>query len=501
MGIIKREAFRATLISYAGLVLGYLNRFVLFILFLTTEQIGLLGLVLAVGLIFAQFSNLGMAYAVWRFQPFFINPEKRNYGFFQLAIYVNLVGVVLFSLIFYLLKEPICAYYVEKSALFIDYYYWTLPIGITVSFFLTMDNYLRNLHKNVISVVASELVVRIVTTVLICLFVWKQITFDQLLIIQSISYFLPLALLLAQLSRNRQVFWSVKDITVPNRFKRIIFSFSVYSYFNFIGVLLVVQLDTIMVASMLGLSEAGVFSIVINAVSGLQVPYRSLIRISSPFVSKYWKQRDMKAMQLLYARVSSIALVLGLLLFLMFWVNRNDIFGLLPMEYMDASPVFLLLAIGRLVDMYCGLNGSILITSKKFKSDLWFTGFLLTMVIILNLLLIPRFGIMGAAISTASAYVLYNIFRTLYLYKTYGLHPFKWNHLWILIGFIVVFAIADNAFEWVNGQLLRIFLKTSVTGIGSLCMLYYLRLDTDVRQYLENAVGKVREMRRRPTSK
>jgi hypothetical protein len=97
VGILQKDALRMTIVSYAGLLLGYLNKGVLFIIFLTTDQIGMLGLIVSLGLLFAQFSNLGMAYSVWRFFPFLMDKEKRNYGFFQLSMLVTLIGVVLFT--------------------------------------------------------------------------------------------------------------------------------------------------------------------------------------------------------------------------------------------------------------------------------------------------------------------------------------------------------------------------------------------------------------------
>ena len=45
MGIIKKDALRTMVLSYLGLILGYLNRGVFFILFLTSTQIGLINLI------------------------------------------------------------------------------------------------------------------------------------------------------------------------------------------------------------------------------------------------------------------------------------------------------------------------------------------------------------------------------------------------------------------------------------------------------------------------
>ena len=66
---LHKEAVRTMIITYLGLVLGYLNKGVLFILILSTEQIGLINLILGVGLLFAQFSNLGVINTIAKFLP------------------------------------------------------------------------------------------------------------------------------------------------------------------------------------------------------------------------------------------------------------------------------------------------------------------------------------------------------------------------------------------------------------------------------------------------
>ena len=139
MGIIQKDALRTMILSYLGLILGYLNRGVFFILFLTSAQVGLINLVISVGLLFAQCANLGTVYAVWKFFPFFRNKEKKNHGFLLLTSIIVSIGIVLFVIISILFKDAIHMHYQEKSKAFVEYYYWIIPIGIGNVFFLLFD--------------------------------------------------------------------------------------------------------------------------------------------------------------------------------------------------------------------------------------------------------------------------------------------------------------------------------------------------------------------------
>ena len=73
MGLVQKDALRTTLISSIGLVLGYVNKGLLFLLIFSTEQIGVVNLIFSLGVLFAQFSNLGSLYSIWKFFPFFKN--------------------------------------------------------------------------------------------------------------------------------------------------------------------------------------------------------------------------------------------------------------------------------------------------------------------------------------------------------------------------------------------------------------------------------------------
>ena len=124
----------------------------------------------------------------------------------------------------------------------------------------------------------------------------------------------------------------------------------------------------------------------------------------------------MDKMKDLYTRVSSVSLVVGLGLFLLVWVNVDFLFSFLKYEFKAGIWVFFFLMMGRLMDMFFGLNGSIFNTSKKYKYDVVFTLFLIFAVYYLNTIMIPLWGMSGAAISTALAFFVYNIGRMIFVY-------------------------------------------------------------------------------------
>jgi len=493
MGIVRKDAVKTSLISFSGLALGYVNKAILFILLFSQEQVGLINLILTVALLFGQLSNLGTVYATWRFFPFFRNAQKGHYGFLYLNVLLVLGGIAFFTFVAYLFQGPIVRFYSARSDLFVDYYFWIIPIGIANVFFLLFESYMRGLFQNVLPVFLNEIVLRILIFSLLCAFAFDIIDFNQFFIFHALVYFLPCSILLVHLLKQKELKFSFRSITVPKRFRKILMTFSLISYVNTLATMFVISLDAMMIASFLGLAATGIYTTIIYLSSALMVPYRAMVRVSSPLVAKYWKERDFASMQSLYEKTSSVGLLAGLTGFLLVLLPINELFSFIP-DYKSGIPVFIILMVGRLTDMYCGINGIIFSTSKKYRNDLIFTIILCTIVFVLNWFLIPIYGIAGAAISTSFAYLFYNVLRSYYVYHLFGLSPLNKNQFKVLGLFFVFLGLHYlMEFSGVWQQLpilLTIVFKEFLMILGFLTPIYLLNLEPEtvslVQKKLQN---------------
>jgi len=491
MGFIQKDALRTLIISYVGLILGYVNKGVLFVLILSTEQIGLVNLILSVGILFSQLTNLGTINSISKFLPFFKDNEYKKQSFLFHSLFIVLGGIILFTVITILLKDEISHFYSDKSALFVDYYYWIIPIGISNVLFLIFETYLRSIYKNIISVIVFEFLLRILVTILLVFLAFDIINFEVFFIIHGIIYFIPSLILFIYLIKSNEINFKRAPQKLSQKIKKIVFYYNLYSYSNTLGVMVVMTMDALMIAYFLGLKATGIYTTVIYLTNALQLPFKSLMRVSNPLVPQYWKEKNKTKLMHLYAKTSSISLVISLFIFLVIWLNIETIFSFLPKEYHEGIWVFLFLMIGRLVDMYFGLNGWILATSKKYKYDIIFTIVLIGLVFNLNLWLIPIYGITGAAISTSIAMIIYNIARVLFLQIVYKIHPFEKNQMYIILLFLVILlaplllpSIEMNAF-------LVITVKTLLISVLFLGIIISTKLNDDLNHYLENILSKV----------
>jgi len=494
MGILRKDAVKTTLISYIGLVFGYVNKGVLFILFFSTEQIGLVNLLLSVGLLFAQLSNLGFINTVWRFSPFFRNDTKGNYGFLKFSFKLVFLGCIIFSILSIVLRSEIVSLYSEKSILFVNYFYWIIPIGVANVFFLVAETFLRGLSQNTISVFVNEFIHRIFLTILLFLFGFKIISFELFIVLFALSYFIPTITLIAFLVKIRELKGFTKKSNISKKFQNILYSYSAFSYINSLGAIVVITMDTMMIASFLGLKETGVYSTILYLISALQIPNRSILRVGTSLVAKYWKEKNMLKMKDLYKKVSSISLLISLYLFLIIWINIIDLFSFLPNEYEAGIYTFLFFMIGKLVDIYMGLNGIIFITSKKYKYDIIFTTTLLIVVFVLNLYLIPKFGIVGAAISTSIALIIYNVGRMLFVWKWYNIHPFEKHQLYIVLLFLFILILFKLPLNLDFNKYINIIMNSLLITLIYFGTIIKLKWNQDLNKYIDNLIIKFKNI-------
>jgi O-antigen/teichoic acid export membrane protein len=452
-----------------------------------------MNLLLSVGLLFAQFANLGTFYTIWKFFPFFKNKEKSHFGFIPLMLFIVSIGVIIFTILTFLFRDTFENIYKEKSPLFSEYFMWVIPIGIAYVYYMVFEIYLRSLYKNLISVIVNEILLRLILTLLLLLVWLKLINFHQLVILQSISYFVPTIILVLYLMKIGEINRKSTSIKISKRFKKILLQFSAINYVNTLGYVLVTSLDLLMVSQMIGLKATGVYSTMVFLAGAILVPYKSLHRVSVPLISDYWKQREMRKMQELYIKFSSVSLVIGLVFFLLIWLNIDPLFSFLPPEFLAGKWIFFFLIIGKLIDMYCGLNGSILVTSKKYKYDVYFTLLLIGVVYVLNLILLPIYGAIGAAISTLIALFLYNAIRLFFVAYHFKMLPFTKNQLPVILLGALTLLVGTFTIELSTNSILQILIQTTVVASLFFAPIYFLKLEQETVGFTKAILERVRK--------
>ena len=119
MGIVVRQSFKATIISYLGAILGYCNIVFITPLCLSPEIVGFNKIFLDTGLLFTFLAQLGLNSAMVRFFPFF-KDGKTNKGFFFFIAVIPLIGFALLSIGVIFGYQYFTGFFVANSKIFAD---------------------------------------------------------------------------------------------------------------------------------------------------------------------------------------------------------------------------------------------------------------------------------------------------------------------------------------------------------------------------------------------
>ncbi|HAN76933.1 MAG TPA: hypothetical protein DCQ31_03735, partial [Bacteroidales bacterium] len=406
-----RDSILISIISYFGAAIGYINKILLFPNFLSTEEVGLANILVSIAAIYAQFSALGISSITLKFFPYFRNKEKAHNGFLFWANALLHIGFLLTTIAFIALKPIVVTYYSKNSQLLIDFYYYLIPLSLLTLYYNFFESYLRSLYKTVFPAFVYEVILRLGITLAISAFALKLINFEGFVTLYVIIYAIPPICLLFYTVYLKQFLFSYSISTPLVRLRKIIPVYGLYSFLNNASNLILLTIDSLMLAVMMNLSSAGIYSTMLFLASVMQIPFRAIGKTNGPIVSDFWRNNDLKGLSALYVKVSSLNLLISGWLFLLLWCNFTNFMQMLPAEYAAGMYVFLIIGLARMFDSYTGLNGLILVTSNKFRIDLLFTFLLALITIILNYLFIPGYGMEGAAFATMLSTVIYNMLR------------------------------------------------------------------------------------------
>ncbi len=463
MGIIIRQSVRSTIVSYIGVALGFVITIWLYPNILTTEQYGLTRVLISMAAVSTQFASLGINNTVVRYFPYFNDRAKNHHGLLFFACIVPLAGFVLLGGVLYFGQELIISYYREKSALLIDYYLLLIPMAFFMLFFNVISSVVKVLQNITVASFLNEVVVRILMIAALLAFLFNWISFEQFIALFVLNYGIILALLFIYLLKNHAISFRPDFNFLRKPLLRNIAQYGTFAFLGGVSSMAVSNIDVLMLSALSGLEDTGIYAIAFYVGSAITITRKSIYNISSPIIADAFKKKNYALIEDIYKRSSLNQLIGGGLLFCGILVNLDNLMSLLPPAYAEGSIVIIIIGAANLFDMSTGLNGAIILNSKRYRFDLYSMLLLMAVTIALNYMLIPPYGILGAAIGTASAVVLYNSLKVLFVGITFNMQPFDLKMLPVIMIGAAIIALSFQVDTIINVYLDIIIRSAFVT--------------------------------------
>lgn len=480
MGIIIKQSIKGSIWSYLGVVVGFITTAYLFPNYLTTDTIGLFSLLLAWSVLFAQLSSLGFQGITGRLFPWFRNRENNHNGYLFIAFMVMLLGFSLFLVLFWFMNSWLVESNLEKSKLFADYLYLLIPLTFFTLLFTQLDVFNKLLYDAVFGTFLQEFLQRILILIATLLFVFQLLTLHQLILTYAASVCAKGIIIFIFLVVNKEISFKPRLQFIKPAMRKEMVNVGLFSILTGLGSNIVFNIDKILINQLLGLSDTGVYTIAFFFGTLVIIPSRTLLRISGTLIADAFKRKDLNYIADIYHRSCLNQFIIGAFLFGGIWINIDNILVILGPDYAGAKWVIFFIGLGYLVDMMTGANAQIIAFSKHYRVALYFILVLIVLVVVTMFILVPLWGITGAAVAIAASITVNNFMRFLFLKRKYHMQPF--NRKILVAGFVFLLSVLVTTLLPRLQLLPDIFLRSTLFTVIFGLLTVGFKISEDVEQ-------------------
>ena len=188
--------------------------------------------------------------------------------------------------------------------------------------------------------------------------------------------------------------------------------------------LLVKSATTLMLGAMSTSAAVAIYSVASRTAMLTRFALMAVNSIAGPKYAALHSKADTQALATTSRRSALLMTLASGPLLLIFLVFPDWVMGLFGEEFVSGSTVLMILAVAQFIAVLCGSVGNLLIMSGNEKQFRNINAISVVVALLLNLILIPQFSAVGAAISVAVAIAIRSLLGTLQVYRRLGILPF-----------------------------------------------------------------------------
>jgi len=175
--------------------------------------------------------------------------------------------------------------------------------------------------------------------------------------------------------------------------------------------------DIIMLGAMIDAEQAGIYAVASRIAALVTFGLMAANMIVAPMISQYYSVGNYASLQRMITLSARGVFVFSLTVSIVLWLSGPVLLELFGSEFSVGYDVVTILLSGQIVNSLAGSVGFIMLMTKHQKEAAWIVSISAIMNITLNYLLIPQFGLEGAAIATALTMIVRNVFMAVYVLK------------------------------------------------------------------------------------
>jgi O-antigen/teichoic acid export membrane protein len=256
------------------------------------------------------------------------------------------------------------------------------------------------------------------------------------------------------------------------------------------------NIQTLFIGTLNTITGVGVFSVAsqITTVSG---EFSSSINTTSkPIIAELHDRGDIKQMERIYQLTNKWVIMVQIPIFLFMVIFPKPILSIFGDGFADGATALIILAVADFVNVSTGMGGIIIDMAGYTKLKLFNSFVRLALYIVLDYLLIPRWGLVGASVAVLVGEGSVNLLRLLQVYVIFRILPFNLSFIKPLIATGAALASVFLIGAWLPGQLslINAAIDTTVMFVVYAAVLLMLGLTAEEINLFKRAYSRARSV-------
>lgn len=188
--------------------------------------------------------------------------------------------------------------------------------------------------------------------------------------------------------------------------------------------ILLVWIDRFFVGIYLDETAVGVYDVGARLALLISFNLDAINSILAPKIVELYRKEEKGPIQNLLQFSVNVSSILSIITFIILVLTHKWILNIFGSEYVDASTVLIILGLGQLLNCLCGSVGGILQMSghQKTYQKIIFYGLIVNLL--LNFMLVKRFGMEGVAVATFASVLCWNVLGAYHVKRLLGLQSY-----------------------------------------------------------------------------
>lgn len=489
MGIVIKQSIRTMAITIIGAIMGVAINLLSIKYFFATD-FGFTQNLIKIALLISYISSFGFGTTLVVYGQKYHKQNAQRSSFITLSILVPAISTLIITLLYALLKFPIVNSYHSGDETLMRKFYILFPIlTLFTSTMLWLEGYLQSIYKTAIASFAREILNRIVYLVLIILFGFQLLNFDQFIWSYTILFSIPILYLVYFIYKygGLKLNWSLAGLSSAE--KRKIIGFSLNQTVVTLIVVLIIQIDSILLGplSIQGLESIAIYGTAMFAISMMRNPIRAMSMAALPSLTQSYYAIKLKELRTNFNKsVSSIQILVVFCSFGLI-ICMPDIQNLLNVwkpGYELVGALIMVMLVGNGFDLLGGLSYEVIALSKYYRYNTLFALIALLLIVVLVYCWIGNYGLLGVAWASSVGMLVYALLKAIFIYKKFKIVAY--SSLTLKIFGVGVFAALLAYFIPIDySPILNLLVKGSLFTLMFGIIIFALRVSPEVNQIIK----------------